>query len=90
MFVFSVRLATPGADVAVAAECGTAYPPADRLPARTAVIIVIVVLAVTMLAAADHEVPAVLGVLATAAAGRLARARPGLRLDVRYLFGRVL
>ncbi|GAA3493902.1 hypothetical protein GCM10019016_010010 [Streptomyces prasinosporus] len=90
MFVFSARLATAGAAVAVAAECGIAYPRADRLPARDAVVIVILILAVTMLAAAGHEVPAVLGVLATAAAGRLARARPGLRLGVRYLFGRVL
>ncbi|WP_143051549.1 MULTISPECIES: hypothetical protein [unclassified Streptomyces] len=31
-FVFSARLATAGAVVAAAAECGTAYPLADRLP----------------------------------------------------------
>ncbi|MGW1563773.1 hypothetical protein ACWCQ1_46015 [Streptomyces sp. NPDC002144] len=90
MFVFSARLATAGADVAVAAECGIADPRADRLPARDAVVIVIVVLAVTMLAATGHEVPAVLSVLAGAGAGRLARARPGLRMNVDHLFGRVL
>ncbi|MFJ5157057.1 hypothetical protein ACIQCF_37095 [Streptomyces sp. NPDC088353] len=90
MSVFSARLATAGAVVAVAAECGTAYPLADRLPAGDAVVIVIVVLAVTVLAATGREVPAVLGVLAAAAAGRLARARPGLRLDVHRVFGRVL
>ncbi|MFH0246226.1 hypothetical protein ACGRHY_28265 [Streptomyces sp. HK10] len=86
MFVFSARLATAGAVVAVTAECGIAYPLADRLPAGDAVVIVIVVLAVTALAATGHEVPAVLGVLAAAAAGQLARARPGLPLDVRRAF----
>ncbi|MDC2960367.1 hypothetical protein PO587_38670 [Streptomyces gilvifuscus] len=89
MFIFSARLATAGADVAVAAECGIAYPLADRLPAGDAVVIVIVVLAATVLAATGHEVPAVLGVLATAAASRLARARPRLRLQVHGAFGRV-
>ncbi|WP_037622758.1 hypothetical protein [Streptomyces aureus] len=87
MFVFSARLATAGA---VAAECGVAYPLADRLPAGDAVVIVIVVLAVTALAATGHEVPATLGVLAAAAASRLARARPGRRLDGRRAFGRAL
>ncbi|MET8647661.1 hypothetical protein [Streptomyces sp. NPDC004675] len=90
MFVFSARLATAGAVVAVTAECGIAYPLADRLPTGDAVVIVIVVLAVTALAATGHEVPSVLGALAAAAAGRLARARPGRRLDVRRAFGRAL
>ncbi|GGT02711.1 hypothetical protein [Streptomyces cinerochromogenes] len=83
MFVFSAHRATAGAVVAVAAECGIPYPLADRLPAGDAVVIVIVVLAVTAVAVTGHEVPAVLGALAAAAAGRLARARPGSRLDVR-------
>ncbi|MGV9252821.1 hypothetical protein [Streptomyces sp. NPDC003697] len=90
MFVFSARLATAGAVAAVAAECGIAYPLADRLPAGDTVVIVIVVLAVTALAATGHEVPAALGMLAAAAAGRLARARPGLHLDLRRAFGGVL
>lgn len=90
MFVLSARLATAGAVVAVAAECGVAYPSPGRLPAGDAVVIVIVVLAVTALAATGHEVPAVLGVLAAAAASRLARARPGRRLDLRRAFGRAL
>ncbi|MEU9671089.1 hypothetical protein AB0E25_37135 [Streptomyces bobili] len=90
MFVFSCHLATAGAVVAVAAECGIAYPLAGRLPAGNAVVIVIVVLAVTALVATGREVPAVLGVLAAAAAGRLARAWPGLRLDLRHAFARVL
>ncbi|WP_330455419.1 hypothetical protein OIB37_36160 [Streptomyces sp. NBC_00820] len=86
MFVFSARLATAGA----VAECGIANPLADRLLAGEAVVIVIVVLAVTALAVTGHEVPAVLGGLAAAAASRLARARPGLRLDMRHAFGRTL
>ncbi|UXY24335.1 hypothetical protein N8I84_41010 [Streptomyces cynarae] len=91
MFVFfPARLATAGAVFAVAAECGAAYPPVDRLPAGDAVVIVIVVLAVTVLAATGPEVPAALGVLAATAAGRLARARPGLGSDVRRAFGRAL
>ncbi|WP_411139317.1 hypothetical protein [Streptomyces sp. C10] len=90
MFVFSARLAAAGAVVVVAAECGIAYPLTGRLPAGDAVVIVIVVLAVTALAATGHEVPATLGVLAAAAASRLARARPGLLLDVHCAFGRAL
>jgi len=79
MFVFSARLATAGAVVAVAAECGIAYPLTDRLPADDAVVIVIVALAVTAL-----------GVLMAATTGRGARARPGLRLDLPRAFGRAL
>uniref|UniRef100_A0AAU3HR69 Cation/H+ exchanger domain-containing protein n=1 Tax=Streptomyces sp. NBC_01393 TaxID=2903851 RepID=A0AAU3HR69_9ACTN len=61
MFVLSARLATAGAVVTVAAKCGVAYPLAHRLPGGDAVVIVIVVLAVTALAATGHEVPTTLG-----------------------------
>ncbi|WP_445398767.1 hypothetical protein ACSMX9_29870 [Streptomyces sp. LE64] len=90
MFVFSARLATADAVVAVTAECGIAHPLADRLPTGDVVVIVIVVLAVTALTATGHEVPAVLGALAAAVASRLAHAQPGVRLDVHRAFGRVL
>ncbi|MER6469637.1 hypothetical protein [Streptomyces collinus] len=59
-------------------------PLADRLPAGDAVVIAIVVLAVTAMIATGHEMPAVLGALAAVAAGRLAWA--GLRLDLRHAF----
>ncbi|WP_183154902.1 hypothetical protein [Streptomyces shenzhenensis] len=70
------------------AERGTARPLASRLLTGDAV--VILVLAVTVLAATGCEVPAAPGALGAAAGGRFARAWPGLHLDVRHAFGRAL